>query len=98
MQISYESISLFKGCGRHGEDVYSFFDDLIESCAPVFDDCPTNYEVEDKLRKAKVIHDRNNTDSESGGFGICFSSRKSGEKFIDRLNKYLQEHENGSNG
>ena len=69
-----------------------FFDcSMVSSCAPAFDDCDSNHEVEEKLRAAGVIKPQNKTDTESCALVINFSSEESGHKFIDRLNGYLQK-------
>jgi len=69
---------------------WSFSWAMIGACRPLFDDCFGNCEVEDKLRKAKVIRKNNSTDSESCQLWVYFSKRESAEKFIDRLNNYLR--------
>ncbi len=70
---------------------YYFDCAMITACKPVFDRCSDNYEVEDVLRKAKVILPQNQTDTESCALVLNFSSRKAGEAFIDRLNRYLEQ-------
>lgn len=76
--------------GRH----HFWFEAAMVSTFPgIFDHCGDNYEVEDVLRKAGVIHKKNQTDTESCALVINFKSRKSAEKFIERLNKWLDEKE-----
>jgi hypothetical protein len=62
---------------------------MISRCSPVFDRCDDNHDVEDLLRKQKVILPTNQTDSESCALVVNFSSQKAGEAFVNRLNKYL---------
>jgi len=66
---------------------------MISTFPGVFDDCDSNYEVEDRLRKAGVIHKRNQTDTESCALVIRFTSEKSAFAFAKRLQAYIQEHE-----
>jgi hypothetical protein len=70
---------------------FTFTCAMISTCKPLFDDCEDNHEVADKLIKAKVI--RGHEDSESCQLFVNFRTRKSGEGFIRRLNKYLDEKE-----
>ena len=65
---------------------------MISTFPGVFDDCDSNYEVEDKLRAAGVIKPQNKTDSESCALVVNFSSVKSADKFEERLERYIQEH------
>lgn len=55
----------------------------------VFGNCDSNYEVEDMLRKHKVIRQANKTDTESCALVVNFSSRRTAENFIKRLNIFL---------
>lgn len=64
---------------------------MVSACEPLLDDCESNYEVEKKLRAAKVILAQNNTDTESCALVVRFSSLASANKFIERLNTYLVE-------
>ena len=84
-QFSYSDINHLSGESHHWFDC-----SMISTCAPAFDDCDSNHDVEDILKRAKVIHPKNLTDSESCALVIEFKSKKSGEKFIDRLNTYLK--------
>jgi hypothetical protein len=69
---------------------YFWFEAAMISTFPgYFEGCQSNYEVETILRKAKVIRKDNRTDTESCALLVLFSNRKSGEKFIERLNKWL---------
>lgn len=69
---------------------WSFSGAMVSRCRPLFDDCDSNYEVEAKLRAAKVIRKNNPTDTESCALWVYFSKREGAEKFIDRLNEYLR--------
>lgn len=62
---------------------------MISTCKPVFDKCGDNYDVEKILRRAHVLLPSNRTDTESCALVVNFSSRASGEGFINRLNNYL---------
>jgi hypothetical protein len=64
---------------------------MIGSCDPLFNNCPANYTVEEKLRDAGVITDRERTDSESSALWVYFDSRGQAESFIIRLNRYLRK-------
>ena len=63
---------------------------MVSACSPVFDHCEDNHDVEAQLRGAKVLLPKNQTDTECCALVVNFSSRQSGEKFIDRLNEYLE--------
>lgn len=65
---------------------------MISTFPGVFDDCDSNYEVEDKLRKAGVIKPQNQTDTETCALVVNFSSMKSAEKFEERLEAYISEN------
>jgi hypothetical protein len=65
---------------------------MVSTCEPLFDDCDSNYEVEDKLEAAEVITKKGMaTDSESCALVVNFKSEAAVEGFIDRLNAYLVE-------
>lgn len=70
---------------------WTFTASMVGTCEPLFNECDSNYEVEEKLRKAKVIHPKTESDSESCQMFIYLSNRKSCEKFVERLNAYLAE-------
>jgi len=70
---------------------WSFCSAMVGLCRPIFDECFGNCEVEDVLRKAKVIRANNKTDSETCQMWVYFSKKESGEKFIERLNKYIDQ-------
>lgn len=77
---------------EYGEHKYWLFDcSMISTCAPLLDQLEDNYEVEKLLRSRKVISPKTKTDTESCALVVMFSSQKSGEKFIDRLNEYLKK-------
>jgi hypothetical protein len=67
---------------------------MCSTCRPAFDLCEDNYEVEDVLRKEGVLLPANKTDTESSALVVLFSSKKSGEAFLDRLNTYLAKKGN----
>jgi len=85
-QFNYDCISDYMYDGRR---TFLFNASMISTCAPLFDDCDSNNEVEEKLKKANVILSTDKADSESCAMYINFSSRKFAENFIDRLNAYL---------
>jgi hypothetical protein len=72
---------------------WSFSNAMVGACRPAFDDCESNHEVEDKLRKAGVIHKKTKTDTESCQLWVYFSGYPAACNFIDRLNAYLREKE-----
>jgi len=77
---------------EYDKKIYWLFDcSMVSTCEPLFDDCKSNYEVERKLRAAKVILTQNNADSEACALVVRFSSLASANKFIERLNTYLVE-------
>ena len=65
---------------------------MISTCAPLFDDCSSNHDVETKLRKAGVLSDMM-TDTESCALVVNFTTKHQGVTFIERINKYLAEKE-----
>lgn len=76
---------------------YFYFDcGMVHTCKPTFDRCDTNYDVEAVLRKAGVIRKNNRTDTESCSLVVLFSTRKAGEAFLARLNKFLEAHQHVS--
>jgi len=84
-----KQFNYLEGWDYDGKKVWHFDCSMISSCQPLFDDCDSNYDVEEKLEKAKVITKRNSTDSESCALVVRFSSQKSADAFINRLNDYL---------
>ena len=62
---------------------------MIGACAPIFDNLDGNYDVEEKLRKAGVIHKKTATDSEYCALYVYFVKKQSALNFIKRLNEYL---------
>jgi hypothetical protein len=72
---------------------YTFTAAMISSCEPIFDACESNHEVEDLLRKKKIIRTGKGcmTDSESCQMFVCFKRKDGVNSFIKRLNKYLME-------
>lgn len=89
-QFDYDDIAVMD---LDSKKHYWFECAMVSTCEPVFDGCESNYEVEEVLRQAKVILPQNQTDSESCALVVQFSTPKSGEKFIDRLNAYLAERD-----
>ena len=80
------------GSGKNGSGKMCHFEAaMISTCKPLFDDCESNYEVEEKLRAAKVVLPQSMADSESCALVVHFRSVKSANAFIGRLNKYLIE-------
>ena len=77
---------------KFDEDMIWYEAAMISTFPGVFDDCESNYEVEERLRKAGVIKPQNQTDTESCALVVNFSSIKSAEKFEERLEQYIQEH------
>ena len=65
---------------------------MVSTFPGVFDDCGDNYEVENKLRQAKVINAKNQTDTESCALVVNFSNKKSAEAFGERLQAYIESH------
>jgi hypothetical protein len=69
---------------------WHFEDEFISGCEPLFDNCSSNYEVRAKLEEAGVIHHNNRAEAETSALWIKFSTEKSAQNFIDRLNEYLR--------
>ncbi len=63
--------------------------DMLTRCEPLFDHCEDNYDVEDVLIKAGVVGTDDTPDSETGEMVINFPNQEAGEKFITRLNAFL---------
>jgi len=86
-------------CDWNDEWPFTFTAAMVETCQPIFNGCESNYEVEDILKKAKVIRTGKGcmTDSESCQFFIYFKRKDGANNFFKRLNKYLLErgHELG---
>jgi len=72
---------------------YTFTAAMVDSCRPIFDWCESNYEVEELLRKKKIIRTGKGcmTDSESCQMFVYFKRKDGVNNFIKRLNKYLLE-------
>jgi hypothetical protein len=64
---------------------------MISTCHPVFDACSDNHDVEQVLRKARVIGRHDQTDTESCALVVNFRTVSQGRAFIRRLNKYLRQ-------
>jgi len=69
---------------------WTFTAAMIVTCSPLFDDCEDNYEVAEKLKKAKVIGKNDEDDTESCQMFIYFKDKSAGKRFLNRLNKYLK--------
>jgi hypothetical protein len=65
---------------------------MISTCDPAFNKCEDNYDVENVLRKNKVIRKGTKTDTESCALNVMFATERGGENFIKRLNKYLEKY------
>ena len=87
IQFNYQQISKIDG---DYETPYFFTCAMISTCQPIFPDDWDNYKVQAELKRAKVIRGGKAT-SESSQMFVEFRTRKQGEKFIDRLNAYLQK-------
>lgn len=74
-----------------GDGSFWFECSMCSSVPSHFGDLDDNYAVEDRLRKAKVILSRNQTDSETCALVVNFSSRVAGQSFLSRLNRYIEE-------
>ena len=72
-----------------GDGTFFFTGAMVSSCAPLFDDCYDNYDVVAKLRKAEVIDDTCEEDSESCQMWVIFRTWSDATKFVERLNAYL---------
>jgi hypothetical protein len=70
--------------------LYWFECAMVSVCRPAFDDCGSNYEVEKKLRDAKVIGFKNHTDTEFSALVVNFRTEEAGRNFINRLNAYFE--------
>lgn len=68
---------------------WTFTASMITTCAPYFDHCGHNYDVEDELVAAGVITKANKCDTESCQMFVYFRNKESGLRFIKRLNDYL---------
>jgi len=64
---------------------------MISTCAPLFDGCDSNYEVEQELQTAGVIAETDQTDSESCALVVRFDLFHEAENFLGRLNHYLEQ-------
>jgi signal transduction histidine kinase len=62
------------------------------SCPEVFGHCEDNYEVEQILRKAKVLTAKSSVDTESCALVVNFSTKNAATAFISRLNKYIESN------
>jgi hypothetical protein len=77
---------------RGSSSRYWFECAMVSACSPVFNDCYDNYDVEHKLRKAGVLRDEDETDTETCALVVLFQTQEAGALFIDRLNTYLGQH------
>ena len=70
---------------------YYFTCSMVSTCAPLFDGCDDNYEVESLLVKNGVITKGCERDSEMCQMFVNFKRKDAARRFIDRLNKYLNK-------
>jgi hypothetical protein len=73
------------------EDGWWFECAMVSTCAPLFDGCDSNYEVEQELKTAGVIEEGDQTDSESCALVVNFDEFHKAENFLGRLNQYLEQ-------
>ena len=73
------------------EDLWFFGEDMVITYAPLFDDCDGNIDAEAKLKKAGVITEKDEEDSEYCQMFVNFKTKAQGVAFIDRLNSYLRK-------
>lgn len=64
---------------------------MVSACEPLLDSCEDNHDVEERLRKARVIQSQDETDSEMCALVVRFKTEAQGAAFIARLNSYLVE-------
>lgn len=80
--------------GQQGDEYGLFFTcAMVSTCAPLFDTCEDNYDVEAKLIAAEVIDSTCEADSEFCGLWVSFRTAVHAALFIERLNDYLVEKE-----
>ena len=82
-----EDRELARDCGCKP---FSFISGL-GNAAPIVPGDMDCYDIYDRLLNAGVVTKRTDADNESCCMYIYFSTRKAGENFIDRLNKYLRK-------
>jgi hypothetical protein len=56
-----------------------------------FENCQSNYDVVDRLKKEKVLLPKTSEDSEYCQFFAYFSTKKAAENFIKRLGDYVEK-------
>jgi hypothetical protein len=56
-----------------------------------FENCESNYDVVDRLKKEKVLLPKTIEDSEYCQFFAYFSTKKAAENFIKRLGDYVEK-------
>lgn len=66
---------------------------MITTFRPAFNKCRDNFEVEEVLRKIRVIKPDNKTNTGEHKLVVFFSSKTRAYNFIDRLNAYLSHYE-----
>ncbi len=80
-----------------GDELWWSFDcAMIGMCRPVFDDCDSNYEVAERLKKEGVITSDMEEDSETCALCVRFDSEELARDFINNLNAYLRRWEEQS--
>ena len=75
-----------------GEEKYPYWFEaaMVDSFSPIFDSCSDNHDVEDRLRRAKVLLPSNKTDTESCALVCLFSKKASYLSFMKRFNAYIE--------
>lgn len=89
IQFGNHNIGHFDG----DEEYWCFNTAMIGMCSPVFDDCDSNYDVAQRLKKAGVITQGMEEDSETCALVVYFKSEAMASEFISRLNQYLKDWE-----
>ena len=95
-QFTYESIhDCMEPDGVMSPETAAFFTaSMISTCGPVFNDCDCNRDVAYKLKKANIITDDDDEDSESCQMWVSWegpSYMDRAKAFIDRLNAYIKQ-------
>ncbi len=56
-----------------------------------FENCESNYDIVDRLKKEKVLKENTQEDSEYCQFFAYFSTKTSAQNFVKRLGEYVQK-------
>lgn len=79
-----------KRCECHNIDGTVWYEAAMITTFPgVFDDCDSNYDVEEVLREAGVLLPHNQTDTESCALVVYFNNAVDGREFSKRLHDYI---------